>query len=109
MKKLLLLSLLLPSFAYASDDAVDCSKKDGVVKCTVKKDHVIVDAISVNGDECAVPADPKIFHHAFNKGDKFSVPVTNGDSVLPIYGDCGYVRIVTIKTHDGKKKTFNAL
>ena len=65
------------------------------------------DAISVNGGECDVAAGDKVLHHSYNKGDKFSVPVKGGNT-LPFMG-CGYVRTVTVKMHDGKKKTFNAL
>ncbi|MCX7899360.1 MAG: hypothetical protein N2444_04635 [Methylocystis sp.] len=111
MKKLLFalaLTPLLGAPAFASDDAVECSKKEGKIKCEAKQDHVVVDSISVNGGECDVPAGDKVLHHAYNKGDKFSVPVMGDDAPLPFTG-CGYVRTVTVKTHDGKKKTFNAL
>ena len=108
MKKLLFLFVLLPSSAYAGDDAVECSKKEGSVKCEVKKDKVIVDAIEVNGGDCPVAAGDKVLHHAYNKGDKFTVPAKS-DSPLPGFGACSYVREVTVKTHDGKKKTFEAL
>jgi uncharacterized protein YaiE (UPF0345 family) len=108
MKKLLFVLAILPSFAYAADDAVDCAKKDGAVKCEVKKDKVVVDAITVNGGECPVADSDKVLHHAYNKGDKFTVPAKSAYP-LPGFDDCGYVRAVTIKTHDGKKKTFEAL
>lgn len=111
MKKLLLALVLIPALAgvaRAADDAVDCAKKDGVVKCEAKKDNVVLDSISVNGGDCDVAATDKILHHAYNKGDKFSIPANNGGLTFPGFG-CGYVRTVTIETHDGKKKTFNAL
>jgi len=108
MKKLLFVLFVLPSFAFAADDAVECSKKEGSVKCEVKKDKVIVDAIEVNGGDCPVSASDKVLHHAYNKGDKFTVPAKS-DSPLPGFGACSYVREVTVKTHDGKKKTFEAL
>lgn len=111
MKKLQLLFLfaLIPAVAYAKDDAVECSKKrDGSVKCEVKKDKVIVDEIVVNGGGCTIPNNDKVLHHPYKVGDKFTVPAKS-DSPLPGFDDCSYVRIVTIKTHDGKKKTFDAL
>jgi uncharacterized protein YaiE (UPF0345 family) len=110
MKKLIFILALLPSFAYAgADDAVECAKKnDGSVKCEVKKDKVVVDAIEVNGGECAISAQDKVLHHAYNKGDKFTVPAKS-DMPIPGLDGCSYVREVTIKTHDGKKKTFEAL
>lgn len=110
MKKFLFLFAILPSFAYAgADDAVECAKKnDGSVKCEVKKDKVIVDAIEVNGGGCPVAPSDKVLHHAYSKGDKFTVPVKS-DSPLPGFGACSYVREVTVKTHDGKTKTFAAL
>jgi hypothetical protein len=105
MKKLVLLFALLPTLAYAGDDAVDCVKKsDGSVKCEVKKDKVVVDAISVNGGDCDVPDGDKVLHHAYNKGDNFKVPVKS-DSPIPGFG-CSYVRAVKVTTHDGKSKTF---
>lgn len=110
MKKLALalaLTPILAGFALASDDAVECAKKEGVVKCEAKQ-NIIVDAISVNGGDCDVPASDKVVHHAYKKGDKFSVPVKGEDVALPFSG-CNYVRTVTVKMHDGKKKTFNAL
>jgi len=108
MKKLLLAVVLLPSFAYAADDAVDCVKKEGAVKCEVKKDKVIVDAIEVNGGDCPVSDKDKVLHHAYKKGDKFTVPGQSKD-FPPGFDDCSYVREVTVKTHDGKKKTFDAM
>jgi hypothetical protein len=108
VKKLLFVFALVPTFAFAADDAVDCSKKDGAVKCEVKKDKVIVDAIVVNGGECAIPANSKVYHHAYMKGDKFTVPAKSGD-ILPGFDNCSYVREVVVKTHDGKKKKFEAL
>lgn len=109
MKKLLFVFAILPSFAYAGDDAVDCAKKnDGSVKCEVKKDQVVVDAISVNGGgDCDVPAGDKVLHHAYKLGEKFTVPVKSEG--LPGLGSCAYVRAVTVQTHDGKKKTFAPL
>lgn len=111
MKKLLPLFLfaLIPAVAYAKDDAVDCSKKhDGSVKCEAKKDQVIVDEIVVNGGDCTVQNNDKVLHHPYKIGDKFTVPAKS-ENPLPGFDGCSYVRIVTIKTHDGKKKTFNAL
>jgi hypothetical protein len=108
MKKLVFVFALVPSFAFAADDAVECAKKhDGSVKCEVKKDKVIIDEVAVNGGECPL-ADTKVLHHPYKKGDKFSVAVKSDDP-LPGFEDCGYIRIVTVKTHDGKKKTFEAL
>ncbi|GLI93298.1 hypothetical protein [Methylocystis echinoides] len=110
MKKLLFVFAILPTMAYAGDDAVDCSKKpDGSVKCEVKKDNVVVDAVSVNGGDCDVAAGDKILHHAYNVGDKFTVPVKGGGIPIPGLGGCGYVRAVTVTTHDGKSKTFAPL
>lgn len=112
MKKLLLAFALTPAlacFAYASDDAVECAKKEGVVKCEVKKDKVVVDAISVNGGDCDVPPNDKVLHKAYKKGDKFSVPVKGDPDIPPGFDECGYVRTVTIKMRGGQKKTFNAL
>lgn len=109
MKKLLLALVLLPSFAHAGDDAVDCGKKEGgVVKCEVKKDKVIIDSIVVNGGDCPVSDKDKALHHAYKKGDKFTVPGQSKD-FPPGFDDCSYLREVTIKTHDGKKKTFDAM
>ncbi|WP_442753658.1 hypothetical protein ACNHKD_11680 [Methylocystis sp. JAN1] len=109
MKKLLLAFVLLPSFAYAADDAVDCAKKhDGSVKCEVKKDNVVIDAIEVNGGDCPVSGKDKVLHQAYKKGDKFAVP-GKSDGFPPGFEDCSYLRKVTIKTHDGKKKTFDAM
>jgi hypothetical protein len=66
MKKLVLLFALLPTLAYAGDDAVECAKKsDGSVKCEVKKDKVVVDAISVNGGDCDVPDSDKVLWRVF--------------------------------------------
>lgn len=111
MKPLFLALVLTPAlagFAYAAD-AVDCSKKpDGSIKCEAKQNHVVVDAISVNGGECDVGEGDKVLHHAYKKGEKFSVPVKSEVLALPFAG-CGYVRSITVKTHDGHKKTFNAL
>jgi hypothetical protein len=107
MKKLLFLIALWPSLAYASDEPMDCAKKEGVVKCVVKKDDVLVDEVVVNGGDCA-PDAQEIVHHAFKKGDKFSVKVKSDGNPLSYLG-CGYVRIVKFKTHDGKEKTFSAL
>ena len=56
MKKFALLFALIPSFAYASDDAFECGKKDGVLECKAKKDGVSVDSVDVNGGECAPDA-----------------------------------------------------
>lgn len=109
MKKFLFLFAILPTFAYASDDSIDCSKKpDGSVKCSVKKDGVIVDAITINGGDCAVPSSDKILHHAYNNGDKFSVPIKS-EAVIPGLGACSYVSSVKVQTHDGKSKTFAPL
>jgi hypothetical protein len=108
MKKLLFVFAVLPTFAYAADDAVDCAKKDGAVKCEVKKDKTVVDAIVVNGGDCPVADNDKVLHHAYNKGEKFTVPA-KGDIFPPGFDDCSYVRIVTIKTRDGKKKTFSTM
>ncbi|QGM98736.1 hypothetical protein [Methylocystis parvus] len=109
MKKLLLALVLFPSFAFAADDAVECSKKhDGSVKCDVKKDKVVVDAIVVNGGDCPVSEKDKVLHHPYNKGDKFTVPGQSKD-FPPGFDDCSYIREVTVKTHDGKKKTFDAM
>jgi hypothetical protein len=107
MRKLLFVLALTPSVAFAADEAVECGKKEGVVKCKVNKENVVVDDISVNGGECAVTRDGKLFHHAFSKGDTFVVPVNGGG--IPGFDGCSYVRTVTIKTHDGQKKTFGAL
>lgn len=110
MKKLLVAIAFAPLLSLptlASDDAVECTKKEGAVKCEAKQD-IVVDAISVNGGDCDVPANDKVLHHAYHKGDKFSVPVKGDGVALPFTG-CGYVRTVTVKMHDGKKKTFNAL
>ena len=44
MKKLILALALAPAFAgvaFASDDAVECSKKEGVVKCEAKQDIIV--------------------------------------------------------------------
>ncbi len=98
MKKFALLFALIPSFAYASDDAFECGKKDGVLECKAKKDGVSVNSVDVNGGECA--PDAKMSHKAMKKGDKFKL--SNSD-------DCLYVRMITIKTHDGKKQTVKAL
>ncbi|RTL80438.1 MAG: hypothetical protein EKK29_19195 [Hyphomicrobiales bacterium] len=108
MKKFLFLFALLPTLAYASDDAVDCAKKnDGSVKCEVKKDKVVVDAITVNGGGCPVAENAEVLHQPYNAGDKFTVPAKGG-SIVPGFG-CGYVRMVTIQTHDGKTKTFGPM
>lgn len=108
MKKILFLFLMLPTFAHASDDALSCSKKDdGSVKCEVKKDGVIVDAIALNGGSCQVPPSDKILHHKYNHGEKFAVP--NNSDGIPGLSACGYVSSVTVKTHDGKSKTFAPL
>ncbi|WP_363348320.1 hypothetical protein [Methylocystis echinoides] len=109
MKKFLFLFAILPTLAYAGDDAVDCAKKnDGSVKCDVKKDQVVVDAIVVNGGDCPVAENDKVLHHAYKIGEKFTVPAKS-DSPLPGFGGCSYVRAVTIKTNDGKQKTFAPL
>lgn len=110
MKKLLFLSaILLSSTAYAADDAVECAKKnDGSVKCEVKKDQVVVDAISVNGGDCDVASGDKVLHHPYKIGEKFTVPVKR-EGILPGLGSCTYVRTVTVQTADGKKKTFAPL
>lgn len=108
MKKLLFLFAILPTLAHAGDDAVDCAKKnDGSVKCDVKKERVIVDAIAINGGDCQVPSSDKVLNHPYHQGDKFSVPVKSEG--LPGFGACSYVSSVTIKTHDGKSKTFAPL
>lgn len=112
MKKLLLAFALSPLFAapaLASDDPVECAKKEGVVHCEVKKDKVVVDAISVNGGDCDVPPNNKVLHKAYRKGDKFNVPEMGASDIPPGFDDCSYVRIVTIKMRGGQKKTFNAL
>ncbi len=104
MKKLLFVFAILPSFAYAGDDAIDCSKKnDG----SVKKDQVIVDAITINGGDCDIPAGDKVLHHAYKLGEKFTVPIKSEG--IPGLSSCAYVSAVTVKTHDGKKKTFAPL
>lgn len=109
MKKFIFLFAILPTLAYAGDDAVDCVKKnDGSVKCEVKKDQVVVDAIVVNGGSCVVDDNDKVLHHPYKAGEKFTVPAKS-DSPLPGFGGCSYVRAVTIETHDGKKKTFMPL
>ncbi len=108
MKKLLFLFLILPSVAQANDDAVSCSKKhDGIVNCEAKKDGVIVDAITVNGGSCEVPTTDKILHHSYSVGEKFHVPIKREG--LPGFSACSYVSSVTVKTHDGKSKTFAPL
>lgn len=108
MKKYLLVFAVLPTLAHAGDDAVDCSKKnDGSVKCEVKKERVVVDAISINGGDCQVPSSDKVLHHAYHHGEKFSVPVKSEG--LPGFESCSYVSSVTVKTHDGKSKTFAPL
>lgn len=108
MKKLLFLFALLPSFAQASDDAVSCSKKpDGSVNCEAKKDGVIVDAIAVNGGNCEISSSDKVLHHSYNLGEKFAVPIKREG--IPGLSACGYVSRVTVKTHDGKTKTFAPL
>lgn len=109
MKKLVFLFAILPTLAHAGDDAVDCAKKnDGSVKCEVKKDQVVVDAIVVNGGSCLVDDADKVLHRAYRAGEKFTVPAKS-DSPLPGFGGCSYVRAVTIQTNDGKKKTFAPL
>jgi hypothetical protein len=108
MKKFLFLFAILPTLAYAGEDAVECTKKnDGDVKCEVKKERVVVDAIAINGGDCQVPPSDKILHHPYHQGDKFSVPVKREG--LPGFAACSYVSSVTIKTHDGKSKTFAPL
>lgn len=110
MKKFWFLSLfaILPTFAQASDEAVSCSKKpDGAVNCEVKKDGVIIDAIAVNGGNCEFPANDKVLHHSYNLGEKFALPIKRDG--IPGLSACGYVSSVTVKTHDGKSKTFAPL
>lgn len=108
MKKFLFLFTILPTLAYAADDAVECAKKnDGSVKCEVKKELVVVDAIAVNGGDCPVPSSDKVLHHPYHHGDKFSVPVKREG--LPGFDACSYISSVTIRTHDGKSKTFAPL
>jgi hypothetical protein len=108
MKKFLFLFAILPTFAHAGDDAVDCSKKnDGSVKCEVKKEQVVVDAIVINGGDCQVASSDKVLHHAYHLGDKFTVPIKSEG--LPGFADCSYVSSVKVKTHDGKSKTFAPL
>jgi hypothetical protein len=108
MKKSLFLFAILPTLAHAGGDAVDCSKKnDGSVKCEVKKEWVIIDAIVINGGDCQAPSPDKLLHNAYHQGDKFSVPI-KGEGP-PGFDPCSYVSSVTIKTHDGKSKTFAPL
>ncbi|MCC3244507.1 hypothetical protein LG047_04080 [Methylocystis sp. WRRC1] len=100
MKKLLFAVLALaPSVAYAGDEAFDCSKKDGDVECKVKKDHVSVKAVTIDGGDCAVPARDKAYHKTMAKGDKFKLPGSH---------ECNYVRAFTITTEDGKTQKFVA-
>jgi hypothetical protein len=108
MKKFLFLFAILPTLAHAGDEAVDCAKKnDGSVKCDVKKEGVVVDAIAINGGDCQVAASDKVLHHSYHQGDKFSVPLKREG--IPGFDACSYVSSVTIKTHDGKSKTFAPL
>jgi hypothetical protein len=96
---LLLLSVSLPSLAYAGDDAFDCVKKHGsaIFECTVKKDKVTVESVQINGGECV---SPRINAKELKKGDKFTLPYMD-------YSDmCFYLRKVMIKTSDGKTQTF---
>jgi hypothetical protein len=112
MKKLLFALALTPalcSFAQASDDPLECAKKDGELKCEVKKDKYVIDSVTINGGECVVPSDAKYLHHKLKEGEKFTVHAREAaDSPLPD-DPCIYVRMVTFKAHGGKKKTFNAL
>ena len=110
MKKFLFLVLFatLPNFAHAGDDALSCGKKhDGSIHCDVKKDSVVVDAISINGGACEVPPADSVLHHAYNSGEQFLLPLKSGG--IPSFSGCSYIRSVTIKTHDGKSLTFAPL
>jgi hypothetical protein len=108
MKKLLFLFALLPTIAFASDDSVSCDKHpDGSVHCKAKKDGVIVDAITINGGNCEVPSSDKVLHHPYDLDEKFAVPIKREG--IPGLSACGYISSVTVKTHDGKSKTFAPL
>ncbi|WP_292532784.1 hypothetical protein [Methylocystis sp.] len=102
MKKFLLLTALLfsPTIAWAGDEAFDCNKKfDGEVECKVKKDKVAVKAVSIDGGECAAPADSKVYGKVMKKDEKFKLPGAH---------DCLYVSGFTITTTDGKTQKFYA-
>lgn len=102
MKKLLLLLLVLPCVAYASDDEFDCHKNhtDHAVECKARKDGVAIQKIEINGGNCASPVDSKIHHKSMNHDEKFTVPGSK---------ECGYVAGVTVYTHSGKTQHFRAM
>lgn len=101
MKKIIFALLLIPSFAYASDDEFDCHKNhDHAVECKAKKDGVAIQRIEINGGNCESLVDLKIHHKSMNHDEKFTVPGSK---------ECGYVARVTIHTHSGKTQHFNAM
>ena len=100
MKKYLAFFALIPSLAYAAEDAFECSKHDGEIQCKAKLDNVAVQTIEINGGKCASPVDSNLHHKVMMKGDKFNVPGSK---------ECHYVSKITIQTHDGRTQHIHAL
>lgn len=98
-KLMILLALLAPSAAFAGEGTFDCNRKEGDIVCKVKKDHVTVKAVTIDGGECEVPAKNKVYGKVMNEDDKFTLPGSH---------ECFYVSSFTIKTGDGKTQSFNA-